>query len=57
VISDDNTNIRTIEARTADAQATIDVTVDTEDLKHLDRIIAGLRKLAGVRDVQRVKRI
>ena len=57
VISDDNTNIRTIEARTGDAQATIDVTVDTEDVKHLDRIIAGLRKLAGVRDVQRVKRI
>ncbi|MDP9267701.1 MAG: bifunctional (p)ppGpp synthetase/guanosine-3',5'-bis(diphosphate) 3'-pyrophosphohydrolase [Acidobacteriota bacterium] len=57
VISDDNTNIRTIEARTGDAHATIDVTVDTEDLKHLERIVAGLRKLAGVRDVQRVKRI
>src|SRR4051794_7392999 len=57
VISDDNTNIRNIEARSADSQATIDVTVDTEDVKHLDRIVAGLRKLAGVRDVQRVKRI
>jgi GTP pyrophosphokinase len=56
VISDDNTNIRNIEAKTADSQATIDVTIDIEDLKHLERIIAGLRKLQGVRDVQRVKR-
>jgi GTP diphosphokinase / guanosine-3',5'-bis(diphosphate) 3'-diphosphatase len=57
VISDDNTNIRNIEARSADSQATIDVTIDTEDLKHLDRIVAGLRKLPGVRDVQRNKRV
>jgi len=57
VISDDNTNIRNIEARSADAQATIDVTIDTEDLKHLERIVAGLRKLPGVRDVQRQKRV
>ncbi|HSE49544.1 MAG TPA: bifunctional (p)ppGpp synthetase/guanosine-3',5'-bis(diphosphate) 3'-pyrophosphohydrolase [Terriglobales bacterium] len=57
VISDDNTNIRNIEARSADSQATIDVTIDTEDLKHLERIVAGLRKLPGVRDVQRNKRV
>ncbi|HTK96344.1 MAG TPA: ACT domain-containing protein, partial [Terriglobales bacterium] len=56
VISDDNTNIRNIEARSGDAQATIDLTIDVEDLKHLERIVAGLRKLAGVRDVQRQKR-
>ena len=57
VISDDNTNIRNIEARSADSQASIDVTIDTEDLKHLERIVAGLRKLPGVRDVQRNKRV
>jgi GTP diphosphokinase / guanosine-3',5'-bis(diphosphate) 3'-diphosphatase len=57
VISDDNTNIRNIEARTADRQATIDVVIDIEDLKHLERILSGLRKIAGVRDVQRVLKV
>jgi guanosine-3',5'-bis(diphosphate) 3'-pyrophosphohydrolase len=57
IISDENTNIRNIEARTANSQATIDIVVDIEDLKHLERIVAGLRKIPGVHDVQRVQKI
>src|SRR5215469_6667229 len=57
IISDDNTNIRNIEARTANSQATIDVVLEIEDLKHMERIVAGLRRIAGVRDAQRVKRL
>jgi guanosine-3',5'-bis(diphosphate) 3'-pyrophosphohydrolase len=57
VISDDNTNIRNIEARTGDGSATIDVVVDIEDLKHLERITTGIRKINGIREVQRVKRL
>ncbi|MCU1285201.1 MAG: pyrophosphokinae [Acidobacteriales bacterium] len=57
VISDDNTNIRNIEARTGDGAATIDVVVDIEDMKHLDRITTGVRKITGVREVQRVKKL
>jgi GTP diphosphokinase / guanosine-3',5'-bis(diphosphate) 3'-diphosphatase len=57
VISDDNTNIRNIEARTANSQANIDVIMDIEDMKHLERIITGLRKIPGVHDVQRVQKI
>ncbi|MCI0355858.1 MAG: bifunctional (p)ppGpp synthetase/guanosine-3',5'-bis(diphosphate) 3'-pyrophosphohydrolase [Acidobacteria bacterium] len=57
VISDDSTNIRNVEARTENREATIDVVIDIEDLKHLQRIITGLRKVAGVRDVQRVQKI
>ena len=57
VISDDNTNIRNIEARTANSQANIDVVIDIEDLKHLERILAGLRKIPGVHDVQRVQKV
>jgi GTP pyrophosphokinase len=57
VISDDNTNIRNIEARTRDREASIDLVVDISDLKHLERIIVGLRKIAGVRDVQRVQKL
>ena len=57
IISDDNTNIRNIEVRTANSQANIDVVIDIEDLKHLEQIITGLRKIAGVHDVQRVQRV
>lgn len=53
VISDDNTNIRNIDARTADSQATIDLVIDIQDVKHLERIMVGLRKIPGIRDVQR----
>ena len=57
VISDDNTNIRNIEARTADSQATIDMVIDIEDVKHLERVMSGLRKIPGIRDVQRLNKI
>jgi guanosine-3',5'-bis(diphosphate) 3'-pyrophosphohydrolase len=57
VVSDDNTNIRNIEARTADAQATIDMVIDIEDVKHLERVINGLRKIPGIHDVQRLNKI
>jgi GTP diphosphokinase / guanosine-3',5'-bis(diphosphate) 3'-diphosphatase len=57
VISDDNTNIRNIEARTADAQATIDIVIDIEDVKHLERVMGGLRKIPGIHDVQRLNKV
>ncbi len=57
IVSDDNTNIRNIEIRTANSQATIDLVVDIVDVKHLDRMVAGLRKVPGVHDVQRVQKI
>ena len=56
VISDDDTNIRNIEARTADSQATIDIVIDIEDVKHLDRVMSGLRKIPGIHDVQRLNK-
>jgi GTP pyrophosphokinase len=57
IISDENTNIRNVEARTANNQGTIDVVIEIEDLKHLERIVAGIRKLPGIRDVQRVQKL
>jgi guanosine-3',5'-bis(diphosphate) 3'-pyrophosphohydrolase len=57
VISDDNTKIRNIEARTADSQATIDIVIDIEDVKHLERVIGGLRKIPGIHDVQRLNKV
>jgi len=57
VISDAKTNIRNIEARTANGQANIDVVLDIADLKHLETIVAGVRKIPGVHDVQRLQKI
>ena len=57
VISDQKTNIRNIEARTGNLQATIDVVIEIEDVKHMERVIAGLRKIEGIRDVERVHRV
>jgi GTP diphosphokinase / guanosine-3',5'-bis(diphosphate) 3'-diphosphatase len=57
VISDTKTNIRNIEARTSNGQANVDVVLDISDLKHLEIIISGVRKIAGVREVQRLQKI
>jgi guanosine-3',5'-bis(diphosphate) 3'-pyrophosphohydrolase len=57
VISDTKTNIRNIEARTANGQANIDIVLDIADLKHLENILNGVRKIPGVHDVQRLQKI
>ena len=57
VISDTKTNIRNIEARTSNGQANVDVVLDIADLKHLENIINGVRKIPGVHDVQRLQKI
>ena len=57
VVSDDDTNIRNIEVKTEDGAATIDVIADIYDLKHLERIMKGIRKIAGVREVGRMKKL
>jgi len=57
VISDSKTNIRNVEARTGNGQANIDIVLDIADLKHLENIISGVRKIAGVHDVQRLQKV
>jgi GTP pyrophosphokinase len=57
VISDTNTNIRNMEAKTAEEHATVEIVADIADLKHLDRIVTGVRKIPGVRDVQRLQKL
>ena len=56
-ISDDNTNIRNMDVRTDDTRAEIDITIDIEDVKHLERIVSGIRRIPGIIDVQRLKKI
>jgi guanosine-3',5'-bis(diphosphate) 3'-pyrophosphohydrolase len=57
VISDQSANIRNIEARTSNGQASIDVVLEIADLKHLQTIINGVRQIPGVHDVQRLQKI
>jgi len=55
-ISEVRSNILNVEARTADERGTIDITVEIPDMKHLERVIASVRKLDGVYDVSRSTR-
>ncbi len=56
-IADINTNIKNMEAHTDDARgARIDVTVEINDLKHLEKVIKSLRGGEGVLGVERAGR-
>jgi GTP diphosphokinase / guanosine-3',5'-bis(diphosphate) 3'-diphosphatase len=57
VISDTKTNIRNVEARTYNGHGNIDVILDILDLKHLENIINGVRRIPGVHDVQRLQKV
>ena len=52
-ISDINTNITNVEARTGDQRGRIDVTVEIKDVKHLEQVIKSVRGVAGVLNVER----
>jgi guanosine-3',5'-bis(diphosphate) 3'-pyrophosphohydrolase len=57
VIGDAKSNIRNIAAHTENSQARVEVVMDISDLKHLETITTGLRKLPGVHEVQRLQKI
>jgi GTP pyrophosphokinase len=46
-----------MDVRTGDARASIDITIDIEDLKHLERIVSSIRRIPGIIDVQRTKKM
>jgi len=56
-VSDINTNITTMEARTGgDHQARIDMTVEIKDMKHLEKVIKSIKGVEGVLGVERTAR-
>jgi GTP pyrophosphokinase len=58
VISDDNTNIRGVEINHGEnGEAIIEFVVEAEDLHHLNRMVLGIRRVAGVRAVQRTQKL
>ena len=56
-VSDINTNITNMQARTGDdQQARIDMTVEIRDVKHLDKVIKSIKGVEGVLGVERTAR-
>ena len=51
-----NTNIQKVEAKTSDQMGRIDMTVEINDVKHLQKVIKSLRGVEGVIDVERASR-
>ncbi|HEV2276218.1 MAG TPA: bifunctional (p)ppGpp synthetase/guanosine-3',5'-bis(diphosphate) 3'-pyrophosphohydrolase [Acidobacteriaceae bacterium] len=59
VISDDGSNIRGVDTKSAPdgAEAIVEFVLEAEDMPHLNRIVNGLRRVPGVRDVQRAQKL
>jgi len=50
-------NIRSVEAHADDKNfdsAVVEMTIEVRDKKQLERIVSAMRRLSGVRDIERV---
>jgi GTP diphosphokinase / guanosine-3',5'-bis(diphosphate) 3'-diphosphatase len=58
VLTQENSNIRSLEARSDDKRgvdaAVVEMAVEVRDKKQLERVIAAMRRIPGVRDVERI---
>jgi GTP pyrophosphokinase len=55
VLSDESTNIRSLEAKTeTDQGGVVEMTVDVRDKKQLEKLVSAMRRISGVRDVERL---
>jgi len=56
VLSDENTNIRSLEARGAMDHdgGVVEMTVDVRDKRQLEKLVSAMRRISGVRDVERL---
>jgi guanosine-3',5'-bis(diphosphate) 3'-pyrophosphohydrolase len=56
VLSDENTNIRSLEAKTESDHngGIVEMTVDVKDKKQLEKLVTAMRRISGVRDVERL---
>ena len=58
VLSDDNSNISGVEIRKDEnGEAIVDLVAEAEDVRHLNRMVLGLRRVPGVRAVQRTQKL
>ncbi len=57
ILSDDQINIRSVEARGDEARfdaAVVEMTIEVRDKKQLERTVSAMRRVPGVRDIERV---
>jgi guanosine-3',5'-bis(diphosphate) 3'-pyrophosphohydrolase len=56
VLSDENTNVRSLEAKAdgGNDAALVEMTVDVRDKKQLEKLCSAMRRISGVRDVERL---
>jgi GTP pyrophosphokinase len=58
IISDDGTNIRSVDTKPpVDGVVNVEFVVETVDLRHLTKLTQNLRKVPGVREVQRIQKV
>ena len=58
IISEDGTNIRSVDSKpSTDGIFVVDFVIETVDVRHLTKLTQNLRKVAGVRDVQRAQKL
>jgi GTP diphosphokinase / guanosine-3',5'-bis(diphosphate) 3'-diphosphatase len=58
VISDENTDIRGVDIRRDESgEAILEFIVEALDVRHLSRMVTGLRRVNGVRDVKRTQKV
>ena len=58
IISDDGTNIRSVDSKSLDTgEAIVEFVIETVDVRHLNRLVTALRRIPGVREVQRTQKI
>ena len=59
IISDDGTNIRGMDSKQLEdgITAQVEFVVETVDVRHLNKLVQNMRRVPGVRDVQRVQKI
>jgi GTP pyrophosphokinase len=54
LLSNENTNIRSLEAKTEDQEGgLVEMTLDVRDKKQLEKLVGAMRRISGVRDVER----
>ena len=58
IISDDDTNIRSVDSKaTPEGEAVVEFVIETQDVRHLNKLLINLRRVPGVREVQRMQKI
>jgi GTP pyrophosphokinase len=57
ILANENTNVRSLEAKTdftkGGDSASVEMTVDVRDKKQLEKLCSAMRRVSGVRDVER----